>query len=116
MIQLWKHLLRQPILYNFFNAFTDGRILTMFLSPMAGQERTEIEPEDIESWITSADAIVVGTFRKGFSYPWWDGWHYQSGIDVTEQLFPGGAHKPFDLRWILPYGGQTCLIGLDWAS
>jgi hypothetical protein len=74
-------------------------ILTILISPIAGQERIGIKPEDIESWVDGADLIVVGTFRKGFPYPWWDGWHYQSGLDVIDKFSPAAPAK----HWI--WGG-----------
>jgi hypothetical protein len=88
-------------------------IAALFLSETAAQEKTRIDPQDIEDWVSGADSIVIGTFRTGFPLPWFDGWHYQSQIDVTEQLIPRGTTKTLPLPWVRPYV-VGCLICQDW--
>jgi hypothetical protein len=81
-------------------------------SEVRAQENIPIGPKDVAAWVEGADSIVIGTFRAGLPFPWIDGWHYQSRIDVREQIVPAGAIKPVDLSWIRPYG-TSCLICKD---
>jgi hypothetical protein len=87
----------------------------MLLMPVvpAQESRTEINSEDIGDWVGGADSIVVGTFRSGWAYPWLDGWHHYSEIEVREHLVPNRQTGSVRLGWLRPYGA-SCLICNDW--
>jgi hypothetical protein len=78
----------------------------------SAQETLQIFPDDVVRWVKEADSVVVGTFRAVWPVPWIDGWHYQSRIEVREQLFPLGAPKSVSISWVRPFG-LGCLICRD---
>lgn len=68
--------------------------------------------------LEAADAVVVGTLRHDFRYPWFNGWNERGHI-VVEQVLKGGAaagtRVPF--AWERPLGWVPpgCLSGSDWT-
>jgi hypothetical protein len=84
-------------------------ISVILIGTVFAQERAQINPEDVAVWVNGADSIVIGTFRAGWPLPWFDGWHYQSQIDVREELVPQETIKAVNLSWTRPFG-TSCLI------
>jgi len=87
----------------------------LFLQAMTPQETVDdrIYPADIEAWTNGADRVVIGTFRGGFTFPWFDGWHHLSRIEVRENIVPAEAAKTLSLPWVSPYG-TSCFVCEEW--
>ena len=82
----------------------------ILILPVAGQDGIRTDSVDIALWVKDADSIVVGTIRAGMPFPWFDGWHYRSHINVQEHLAPPGSREPIAFSWVLPFGGSSCLL------
>lgn len=67
--------------------------------------------------LEGADAVVVGTLRHDFRYPWFNGWNERGHI-VVEQVLKGrlAASTQVPFRWERHFGwsnaGSPVLIGL----
>jgi hypothetical protein len=97
-----------------FGRFLMLGVATLLLSSVTAQEQDhQVGPEDIAFWVKGADSIVVGTFRTGLPFPWFDGWHYHSQIDVRNRLVPEGIATALNFAWVRPYV-EGSLICNDW--
>ncbi|MBM3787330.1 MAG: hypothetical protein FJW30_23470 [Acidobacteria bacterium] len=65
-----------------------------------GQEIDPADPFFLAAGVNRANLIVGGTFRVGWFYPWFDGWHY-SGAPHIERVLDGSrkADLPIEFRW-----------------
>jgi hypothetical protein len=70
-------------------------------------------------WIAhEAQLIVVGTYRPGFTFPWFDGWHLTGTIDIDEVLYgpslTGRLNYRFVSKWdcTRPYWPPPRLDGI----
>jgi hypothetical protein len=74
-----------------------------------GQEVDPANPFFMAQGINRADLIVVGTFRVGWLYPWFDGWRYSGALHI-ETVLDGSrkAELPIEFRWKEGYG-TSCL-------
>ena len=43
---------------------------------------------------------MVGTFRRGWTFPWFDGWHVTGMIDVEEALYGRPPAKRIAYRFV----------------
>jgi hypothetical protein len=75
-----------------------------------GQEIDPSDPFFLAAGVNRANLIVVGTFRAGSFYPWFDGWHYSGALHI-ERVLDGSrkADPPIEFRWKEGYGA-TCLV------
>jgi hypothetical protein len=87
-------------------------LLTQVMTPEETVD-DRIYPADIADWTKNADKIVIGTFQSGFSFPWFDGWHHLSRLDVRESVLPAEATKTVQLPWVTPYG-TSCFVCDEW--
>jgi hypothetical protein len=74
------------------------------------QEINPADPFFSTAGVSRANLIVVGTFKVGWHYPWFDGWHY-SGALYIEKVLDGSrmADPPIEFWWKEGYG-STCLV------
>lgn len=77
--------------------------------PVFGQEIDPADPRYLAEDVFRADLVVVGTFSVGWSYPWFDGWHYSGALSI-EKVLAGErtAVQPIEFKWRETYGA-TCL-------
>jgi hypothetical protein len=92
--------------------FGAGALLLALLtiSSAVGQEIDPSEPFFLAAGVNRANLIVVGTFRVGWFYPWFDGWHYSGALHIDKVL--DGSRKadpPIEFRWKEGYCA-TCLV------
>jgi hypothetical protein len=75
-----------------------------------GQEIDPADPFFLAAGVNRSNLIVVGTFRVGWFYPWFDGWHYSGALHI-EKVLDGSrqADPPIEFRWKEGYGA-TCLL------
>jgi hypothetical protein len=74
-----------------------------------GQEIDLSNPFFLAAGVNRANLIVIGTFRVGWFYPWFDGWRYSGALHI-EKVLDGSrkAEPPIEFRWKESYGA-TCL-------
>lgn len=87
--------------------------LAIFLIGTISTHGQEIDPADpffLADGVNRANLIVVGTFRVGRFYPWFDGWHYSGALEIEKVLHGSRkAEPPIPFRWKEGYGA-SCLI------
>lgn len=84
--------------------------ITVAISCSSAQDLPFDSPEAIANAFRDSDVVVVGTFQKLISLPWFDGWHRFASIRVEGVIHgPVGVGDELHHRWIEMYGGGcTC--------
>lgn len=84
-----------------------------FLVAVCVSHAQELDPKDpahIGPGVERAAAIVTGTFRVAWFYPWSDGWHYRGAIQVDDVLDGDGLDKqPIPFHWLERYGNSRLI-------
>jgi hypothetical protein len=90
----------------------EAALLLTFVGVLAlcGQEASLVV-----SGIHDADAVVVGTLYRDFSFPWFDGWNERGHI-VVEQVLKGTVKVGSNLSfaWERDFWQGWCLTRRDW--
>jgi hypothetical protein len=123
VFETWIHLLLAlvglkgaPLMFDYrFLAKRDFGAVALLLVWLTigsafGQEIDPSGPFFLAAGVKRANLIVVGTFRVGWFYPSFDGWHYSGALHI-EKVLDGSrkADPPIEFRWKEGYGA-TCLV------
>jgi len=86
------------------------RIVTLCVAVLPGfaQEISPKDPAVIAEGVNRSTKVVIGTFKTGFHFPWFDGWHYSGRIDIEEVLYGGTLRTAITLQWKERY--SSCLV------